>query len=527
MSRGTKAVRKPSTVCITIQAADCQDTGLGIVIARHPLTLLVPRHLVELVEQGQSQSIFIDDVPCDGARILPAPALQRDHLSILRFRRTLPRKWTSIRIPRTPFPLSEGQTVQIQRSTSQPSGLGRICDVRDRGDGCSVITDIAVSSGDSGSPLLVDNQLAAVCQGMIQGEGSGTAVAVPLSEESLTELRMLRRRYRISLVSALLAALLLVSATFGGFAVYSANTFSLAAIEIADDGSQVTARNAQAPTLKPSWSRSFDTPIRRSIVFPTRVGGDSNRIAVGTAYRDGMDGAIHLLNSNGKILWSYSVPDGECVYSSAAWVYDGFLVDVIHVADLDEDGVNEILVSFVHNHDEPCKLVTFDLQGRILSEYWHPGYIRTIATGRAGPEDEVLIVASASNNAIATDWWNPQTIFAFRGLPISGCAPPIDYLGAAERTETMPGTEIWYQVIVNIDPEFKRAKCYELDIQDFNGDGEREIQAALTDGRFYYIDASGSQLNVTQGDSYKRDFPGIDPPPLVDYWEYLRQTKAT
>jgi len=91
----------------------------------------------------------------------------------------------------------------------------------------------------------------------------------------------------------------------------------------------------------------------------------------------------------------------------------------------------------------------------------------------------------------------------------------------------MPGTEIWYHVIINIDPEFRRAKCYELDIQDFDGDGEQEIQAALTDGRFYYLDASGSQVNVTQGDSYQRDFPGIDPPPLADLWEYLDQANTT
>lgn len=524
MLRKAKPDNGLSIARVVIQASDYQDSGVGIVVALRPLTLLVPSHLIELVEQGPLQAILINGIPYEGGRILPTPALQRDYLSILQFHKKRLRNSVSAHLPRRRLQLSPGQSISLQRLASKANTAGKVVDVRERGNGSSVITDIEVATGDSGSPLLVSGQLAAVCQGMIQHEGIGTAVAVPLSHDGLVELRKLHRRYRMNLISSLIAALLVVILAFGGFAIYSANTFSLLSIEVPEDGGMVMARNARVMTLRPSWTRSFETPIRRSLMFASHAGGTFDRIAIGTAYKDGNDGGISLLNVNGSIEWSYSVPNGECIYSTSEHVFDGFLVDVIHIADLNKDGFNEVLVSFVHNHDEPCKLLVFALSGEVLAEYWHPGYIRTIASGRVG--NELLVVISASNNAIKTDWWNPQTLFAFRGLDIAGQGPPVGHIGAGGQTNLSAGAELWYQVIVNIDPDFVRAKCYEIDIRDFDGDGVNEIQAALTDGRFYYLNANGVQSNVRLGDAFHRDFPDADPPPLVDIWEYLEETRT-
>ena len=104
--------------------------------------------------------------------------------------------------------------------------------------------------------------------------------------------------------------------------------------------------------------------------------------------------------------------------------------------------------------------------------------------------------------------------------------PPYDYMGAGERTNLSPGTELWYQVTVNVDPTRIRAKCYQFEIDDFTGDGVNEIQAAMTDGRFYYLDGSGSQIKVTLGDKFLKEFPNTDPPPLVDIWEYLEAAQV-
>jgi len=526
MQQENNSERGLSVVRVTIQAPDWQDSGIGIVIAQHPLTLLVPSHLIELVNQGQAEEIQVNGIRYENAKVLPTPALQKDHLSVLQFPKRYHRDLSSAHLPRQELLLAPGQPISLQRMTSESCTSGTVIDVREQGDGKSIITDIEVSTGDSGSPLLISGKLAAICQGMVQREGSGNAVAVPLSNDGLAELKKISRRYRVSVFGTLISLFIATVLSLVGFAIYSSVSFTLAGIEVSEDGTSVTATNAQAVTLNSSWMRSFDTPIRRSSAFSSQVNGALDRIAVGTSYYNGIDGALHMLDSTGHILWSYSVPDGECIYSTTESTYDGYLVDVIHIADLDEDGVSEVIVSFVQNNFAPCKLLVFDLFGNVLAEYWHPGYIRTIAAGKVGESNEMLLVISASNNALKTESWNPQTVFAFRGLDIAGHAPPYDYQGAAERMDLSPGTEIWYQVIVNIDPILMRAKCYQFEIGDYSGDGVNEIQAALTDGRFYYLNENGTQIRASVGDRFLEAFPDTDPPPLVDVWEYFEAVKT-
>ncbi|MCK5828451.1 hypothetical protein KAH43_08015, partial [Candidatus Bipolaricaulota bacterium] len=197
----------------------------------------------------------------------------------------------------------------------------------------------------------------------------------------------------------------------------------------------------------------------------------------------------------------------------------------IYTSDLDQDGITELLVVFVHTHFFPCKLVVFSMSGDILAEYWHPGYIRTIDTGKVGKSEDVLVVVSASNNALKTDFWNPQTLFAFRGLDISGQAPP--YTGTVGDSTTLaPGRELWTWVIVNVDPLSLRAKCTNFNITDVDGNGLNEIEAPLSDRRFYYFNEFGDVLDVQVGDSWERDFPNTAPPPLVELWKYFEGVKA-
>ncbi|MBE0635790.1 hypothetical protein IH601_07335 [Candidatus Bipolaricaulota bacterium] len=515
-----------SVARMTILAADCQDSGIGIVIARRPFTLLVPSHLIELINDGQSQSISVNGIVYEDAKVLPTPALQRDHLSVLQFRKQRSRELASAHLPRRNVDLRPGQSISLQHLESRPNSTGTIIDVRERGDGRSVITDIEVAAGDSGSPLLVSGQLVAVCQGMIQSGGPATAVAVPLSQDSFLELRKLRRRYRTTVSSALISSLLAVVLSFAGFAIYSANSFTLEAIDVPEDGGMVTATNAQTLTLKPSWSRTFDTPIRSSLALASTVDGALDRVAIGTLCHEGINGAICLLDSKGDSLWSYSIPDGECIYSTETESYNGFLADRIYTGDLDQDGRTELLVVFVHDHFYPCKLIVFSMAGEILAEFWHPGYIRTIVTGKVGSSDDVFVIVSASNSALKHTYWNPQTLFAFRGLDISGQAPP--YTGSSGRLDALePSHELWTWVIVNIDPETMRAKCADFNLVDLDGDGLNEIQAPLSDGRFYNFNEYGDVIGTQLGDRFVQSFPDTPPPPLVELWEYLDRIDAT
>jgi hypothetical protein len=525
MQQDAKRTANLAVTRLTIQTTDWQDSGIGIVVAQRPLTLLVPSHLIELIEQERSCEIQVNGITYTNPTILAAPALQRDYLSVLQFPKERQRELSSAQLPKQGIQLIPGQSVTLQRLPTETNTTGTVIDVREQGDGSSVITDITVSRGDSGSPLLVSGKLAAICQGMVDSEGSGSAIAVPLSDEGLAELKKLRRKYRVSVISTLIASFLAVVLALGGFAIYSSNSFTLAGIEVAEEGGFVTARNAQSLTLIPTWTRSFRTPIRHSLAFSTDTLGEPNRVAVGTLYQEGLNGQLIVLDSLGRDLWSYEIPPGECIYSSSVETYDGFFPIIIYPADLDLDGKNELLVVFVHDHFYPCKLVAFSLAGELLAEYWHPGYIRTLSVGQVGEIEEPFVVISASNNRIRTDWWNPQTLFAFNGLDISGQAPP--YTGKNGDTAALaPANESWYWVIENIDPELLRAKCKSFDIVDFDGDGNNEVRAPLTDGRFYYLDELGSILSVDRSDSYLREFPNIPPPPLVEINEYIHRIES-
>ncbi len=522
MVRSSRTDTGRSVVRLALRAPDCEDIGAGIVVSCKPLTLLVPRHLIELIDEGRADVILVNEIPCESVTILPAPALQDDDLALLQAQLCRVEDLVPIRLPKRPPSLQPGQPVRLIRPKNSLPSDGAVQSMRTQGGGVSIATDVPVSMGDSGCPLTVDGRVAGICQGMAERNGTGNAVGVPVSERGLVELKRLRRRIRVTAVSAMSSVLLLIVLAFLSFALYSSRHFVLGSVEAAEDGGLLTGRNEKLLTLHVSWSRSFPTAIFQYEAFPSVVGGPADHVAVGTRYETGSNGTFYLLNARGKTLWSYAIPDGECIYASESETYDGYIAAVIHTTDLDGDGTNEILVAFVHNHQEPCKLMAFNLRGDILGEYWHPGYIRTIGSGRVGPKQEMLVVISASNNAIDWDWWHPQTLFAFRGTDIHGAAPPTDYLGAAERDDVTPGTELWYRVFVNLDPDRMRAKCREIDIRDFDGDGTAEIQAALSDGRFYYVDAEGKVLFTRLGDAFRRDFPGETAPPLEDIELYLR-----
>lgn len=134
--------------------------------------------------------------------------------------------------------------------------------------------------------------------------------------------------------------------------------------------------------------------------------------------------------------------------------------------------------------------------------------------GQVGHEPAPLVV-SARNNAIKTDWWNPQALFAFGGLDIAGQTPP--HSGSNGGGGGLKArTELWCRVIEDVDPELKRAKCYKIDVVDSNGDGAAEIRAALTDGRFNYLGEHGIERRVDLGDQFLKGFPDAAPPPLTE-----------
>jgi len=502
-----------TAVRLVLQSQDVEDTGIGIVIARQPLVLLVPEHVLVLLEEG-IDAVLVDGETFTEARRLPAPALEKDHLALIQLGRKGLKNLMPVRLPRKPIELKTGQPIRVVGTEPSPK-RGSIAEILSRGDGHSVITDIDIRPGESGSALMIGDELVGICQGRKTTDEGGRAVGVPLSPDALRELRRVRNRRRVRTLTVLTSLLLAAVLAIGGVAVRSSVTFALAGLEIDEDKTMITVQNAHLLTFRPSWSRTFETGIFTSTMIARTPGGVPECVGVGTKPEGMIDGAFVLLDENGRELWRYSVPQGECIYKDEGEVYDLFLVTHIVPYDLDGDGEQELIVVFVHNNFYPTKMMVFEMSGEILAEYWHPGYFRTIAVGPVGdPDSSPMVVISGSNNRIQDTWWHPQTLFAFRGLDISGQAPP--YTGVKGRAADLaPGSELWYRVFQNVDGEVLRAKCRGISIGDYTGDGRHEIRATTTDGRFYYLNGEGETLWIDIGDRWLQEFGDMPALPLI------------
>jgi hypothetical protein len=360
---------------------------------------------------------------------------------------------------------------------------------------------------------------------MVRQEGVGRCVATPISSDGLAELRKVTCRRGLR-AAAVVVTMFCAGLALWGFSLYSASSFALGEFHVSEDGLFLEARNTRWLTLHRSWTRSFPCGVFRTQGFSSRGDGVIDRIGVGTQCPEGTNGAFYLLDAAGRTLWSYQVPQGDCVYSFEQAAFDHFYVEIIHIADLDGDEVPEILLAFLHRNFYPSKLVALDQEGTVLGEYWHPGYLRTLAAGPVGPNEEILVIASASNNAIRTSWWNPQVLFAFRGTEIYGLAPPYEHHGAADHPHHPRGAELWYKVLLPVDDRVDehrmRGAVYDIIIGDLlHGNGANVIQARAQESRFYYLNEHGETLQTSRGNAYFEMFPGIPVPPLVDIWEYI------
>ena len=437
-------------------------------------------------------------------------------LSILQLKGPRQDNLRAISIPRKPVHLKRGIRLHCLRGASHSAptaASGTLTDIVEKGIETTLVTDLEASPGDSGSPVLVEGRLIGVCVGMTLTDNKKQAVAVPLSNIVLRELRKITLRTRRIATTAALATLLLI---LGSLAIRSWTTFELAGVDGPMNTAQdvespntITAYNGQVLTFRPTWKRTFPTSVRWWVPFSSAAGENQDRIAIGTRIEEGIPGSLFLLDNMGRILWSYTVPDGECVFSDETQTYDGFYVYRVFVGDITGDGRNEVLASFVHNDWFPCKIVVFSLEGELLGEYWHPGYLRTFAVGRVGTSDKPMLILTGSNNRFrpADSPWNPQGLMAFPGADLSGQAPP--YTGSAE-----PSHELWYYLLQNMDSEHN-SLIDNIVIADSDGDGITEILAHADDGRFYYLNEDGEVLRVDLGDDFLKEFGYVDAPPLV------------
>jgi len=247
-------------------------------VRRRPLTLIVPSHLVVALEEDGDTQLAVEGVFYSDTRLLVCAELESDQLSLIqvRGRRRSP-VLKPIRIPQCAVRLRRGQTIELGGSELSDASVrkGHVVDVKERGHSTTVITDVEVQPGDSGSAIIRNRQLVAVCQGMLPDGGRGVAIAVPLTTESLQRLWRLQRQTflhrRLPAIVAIGVALAfgILGALHGGSKLTPESRLpapvsdSSNAEDLANPDSRIAQQGIPSELALPLWLRLFDPGINR------------------------------------------------------------------------------------------------------------------------------------------------------------------------------------------------------------------------------------------------------------------------
>ena len=492
---------------------------VGIVIKSKPLIIIVPQHAAQSIEDGVVLTTMVDGIAFSNVDVLTDAHLAGVHLTALQLvNPDRQQTWSPLPMPRKANQVLPGDSVSIQTregdERAAKSRQGRAVSIMTDLDGSSIETDIPIEHGQSGSPILQQGRLCGIVQGQKSRSGSeNVALGIPLNTGALKQLRQLQQVKWKKLAARALLILLIAALPFGLFQMMGNRSYPIEGVEVLDDRQTVTVRRNAAFPARSSWTYLVDTKVFTVEPIASSVLGSHDLIAIGSAATPDGNGYLALLSSSGKLLWTYSIPEGECIYQGND-ESDWFSATHIYPSDLDLDGKNELIVAFAHMTWRPAKLMVFELDGTILAEYWHPGYVRTILSGPIGENGLPITVISASNNSLQFSWWNPQVVFAFEGLEISGQGPEPEFGNSRS-------SHLWYWVITNLDSDVVRAKAYGLAFIDYNGDGNTEVRASLTDGRFYYFSSAGEIVGTAAGDIYRRDYGNTPFPDLMTLEDQL------
>lgn len=292
-----------STADVSVVTDSCHDRGVGIVVQRAPLTLLLPLHLVVAFEDEANPRLSVNGVFYSRIRFLFAPELERDQLALVRVRGRKRSSLGSIRIPQRAVRLKPGQAIELGGLQREGISLrtGKVVEIKERAHGTTVITDVEVQPGDSGSALISNRQLVAVCQGMLPNGNGGVAIAIPLTTESLRrlwgiKLRTLFWRFLpLGFLGVAVAALIVLGVLQAG-SLWRANPSSMS-ITPDDTGG--------APAYDFSYSESTNLPMMESL-FSSGINYDEN-----VASESGARVSARVIDGETTPTFTWEIADSE------------------------------------------------------------------------------------------------------------------------------------------------------------------------------------------------------------------------
>jgi parallel beta-helix repeat protein len=240
-----------ASVSISILSEQGEDRGTGIVLHRRPLVLLVAQHVVAALEEDTGVRVQVEGMPCRRVHLVSCEAFERDHVAVVQMANTDIRTAMRAIVPRRVPRWAQGKSIRVDccATADTQTHEGHVVSVKNRTHGATLLTDVPVHPGDSGSAVLCHRRLVAVCQGMVPGEQGGTAVAIPLSQETLRRLRRLQHRSMIRRHVPRLSAACLTFVVLGSLLLGSSSQTNTAGLHLSLADGRAHAHTAEIAVL--------------------------------------------------------------------------------------------------------------------------------------------------------------------------------------------------------------------------------------------------------------------------------------
>ncbi len=255
--------RRRAVVSLSILTEHGEDRGTGVILHRKPLLLLVAQHVVAALEEDAGARVQVEGTLCRRVRLVSCEAFEQDHVAVVQTADSDVRASIRAIVPRRAPHLAPGHSVQVDccaTADARPHE-GRIVSVKNRTRGATLVTDVPVQPGDSGSGVFCNRQLVAVCQGMVPGERGRTAVAVPLSRETLRRLRRLQHRWMLRRSVPRLSTACLTLVVLGSLILGSSSEINTAGLSPSLADARVHAHPAEITVLP---GESIQTALNRA-----------------------------------------------------------------------------------------------------------------------------------------------------------------------------------------------------------------------------------------------------------------------
>ena len=210
-------------------------------------------------------------------------------------------------------------------------------------------------------------------------------------------------------------------------------------------GSRLAVSNTAGDLL---WTHDFGRILEnnynvkalyfRNIMAADITGGPANEVLFG-AYQlsdPDLSGTLFCFSSGGDLLWQ--VKTGKPMTFGGVSYHGHFRINYILVDDFLHNGEKQILVHTMHTYDFPSRLLLISSKGVILGQYWNSGRIKAIEAADLNGDGIKEIIAGGENNE-----YQAAFLVVLDPRHMQGASPQ-DPRGNYYSDEPGPGREKYY-----------------------------------------------------------------------------------